>query len=62
MVSRLQVFTAVGFGGINYTLCVLAADVYVVLESFVVPLGNVSRAAHETLPESEIILTRWSIG
>ena len=35
---------------------------YVVLESFVVPLRNVSCAAHETLPESEIILTQWSIG
>lgn len=37
-------------------------NMYVVLESFVVPLGNVLRAAHETLPESEIMLTQWSIG
>ena len=34
---------------------------YVFLVSFVVPLGNVSRAAHETLPESESILTQRSI-
>ena len=35
--------------------------VYVILESFIVPLGNVSCAAHETLPEPEIILTQRSI-
>ena len=37
------------------------AFMYVVLESFIIPLGNVSRAAHEILPELAIMLTQSSI-